>query len=169
MSDEESYINTKPFDDLVKALVSNKYQVKIGILGDKNVRDPAKGDGGTSNATIGAAHEFGSAHLPIRSFLRMPMTEEFPKKLEASGILDNDALEQAIKDKSFRQVIKKIAVMGVATVLEAFDTGGFGKWPALSPARLAQRAKKNQGAQILVVADSHQLRDSITYAIEKKI
>lgn len=166
MSDEESYINTKPFDDLVKALVSNKYQVKVGILGNKNIRDPKDG-GGTSNATIGAAHEFGSAHLPIRSFLRMPITEEFPKKLAESGILDDNAIQEAIKEKSFRQLVKKIGVMAVATVLEAFNTGGFGKWPALSPARLTQRAKKNQGSQILVVADSHQLRDSIDYRVDK--
>ncbi len=167
MSDEESTFNTKAFDDLITALKSNKYTVKIGILGDKNIRESK--DGSNSNATIGAAHEFGSAHLPIRSFLRMPLSEYFPKKLEASGILDNDAIEEAIKEKSFRSLTKKVAVMAVATVLEAFNTGGFGKWPALSPARLAQRAKLNQGAQILVVPDSHQLRDSIDYRIEKTI
>lgn len=169
MSDQDSEFNFKPLDNLIKALVSKQCTVKIGILGNKDARKPIDGESGsTSNATVGAAQEHGTSKIPRRSFLRMPIAEHLPGKLKDAGLLDKKHMEDIIKNGSFKEYTRQIGTLGVATVLEAFDTGGFGTWPELSQARLKQRAKKNQGSQILVVADSHQLRDSIDFRVEEK-
>lgn len=169
MSDQDSEFNFKPLNNLIKALMSKQCTVKIGILGKKDARSPTPGESSTlSNATIGAAHEYGTSKIPRRSFLRMPITEHLPEKLKDAGLLDKKHIEEVIKNGNFKQYTQQIGVLGVATVLEAFDTEGWGTWTALSEARLKQRAKRNQGSQILVVPDSHQLRDSIDFRVEEK-
>lgn len=99
----------------------------------------------------------------------MPITQYLDKKISKPGFFNQKDIDVAIQKKSLRNMIEKIAVAGLAVVLEAFDTGGFGTWKALSKTRLDQRAKLNQGSQILVVPDSHQLRDSQSFEIEEKI
>lgn len=144
-------------DSLIKNLKTNKTTVKVGILGAKNARDDTVG-----NATIGAAHEFGTVDLPQRSFLRMPITEQLPKELEKAGVVTQKDIEGIIKENGIRNFAKKIGILAVATVLKAFDSGGFGTWKELSKATLAKKKVK----QILV--ETHQLRDSITYEVVTK-
>lgn len=169
MSDEESTYNTSGLDELSKMISSNKCKAKLGILGDKNARTPEPGEKTVpTNAEVGAAQEFGGK-LPARSFLRMPVTQYLDKQIQKPGFFNQKDIDTAIQKKSLRNMIEKIAVAGLAVVLEAFDTGGFGTWAPLSAARIKQRAKLNQGTQILVVPNSHQLRDSQSFEIEETI
>lgn len=161
MSDNETTLNSKVLDDLIKAMKSKPVTAKVGILGNKNVRRE-----GGSNATIGAAHEFGSSKLPQRSFLRMPISENLNKELEKAGGLDEEVIKKVIKDKDFYNYVEKMAILAVSIVMQAFETGGFGKWPALSEKYAQQRLNRHQGSQILVIPESHQLRDSITYEMK---
>jgi len=169
MSDEETYFNINGLEELAKQLSSKNCTAKLGILGSKNARKPEPGEKNIpTNAEIGAAHEFGGK-LPARSFLRMPISQYLNKQIEKPGFFNQKDIDTAIRKKSLRNMVEKIAVAGLAIVLEAFDTGGFGTWAQLSEARIKQRAKLNQGTQILVVPSSHQLRDSQSFEIEETI
>jgi len=157
MSDMENVtvIKTEGLDKLLKALGAKMPTARVGVLGDKNVRSTK---GATSNATVGAAHEFGTSKLPMRSFLRVPITEHLQAKMEAAGALDKQVLRQVIALGSVLPWLQKIAVIAEGIVGEAFDTGGFGKWP---PSMMDY--KKNH--QTLV--ETQQLRNSITSEVKE--
>lgn len=157
MSDEDNEFNSRGLDQILKAMKGKAVNAKIGILGQGNVRSPDSAKSSTSNATVGAAHEFGTTMLPQRSFLRMPIAEKLPKRLEESGAFTLDALKEVIKEGSFEPYVEKMAIAGVAVVLEAFDTGGFGQW---KPSNMDYKKVK----QTLV--ETHQLRDSISYEVK---
>ncbi len=155
MSDDTISINTKGLDQLLKALKGKLPVVQVGVLGDKNRRTTADG---VSNATVGAAHEFGTTKLPIRSFLRMPITENLRKYLEKSGFFKPDVLKQVMVAGSIKAWMEKIGVVAETVVADAFASGGFGKW---KPSNMAN--KKNH--QTLI--ETQQLRNSITSRVKE--
>lgn len=146
-------MTTDGLDKFIKALKMEPPEARVGILGSKAAR--SKGE--NNNATIGAAHEFGTETLPIRSFLRVPIAENLDKYLENSGAFDADALAQVMKQKSLIPWYKKMVVVAERIVLDGFDTAGFGKW---KPSNM--KDKKNH--QTLV--ETKQLRDSITSEVK---
>lgn len=156
-SDNQDKFDTTGLDTLFKVLKENKLTVRVGILAGKNARS-----GGISNATIGAAHEFGTTIIPRRSFLRMPIYKEMPKELKKLGAFNEKDINQIIKKSSLMDFANKIGVLAVSIILKAFDSGGFGIWKELSPITLEKKKIK----QILV--ETHQLRDSITYDVRKR-
>lgn len=156
---EKTEVNNKNLANLLKAMKQNKVVSKIGILGSHNARS---GKGSNSNATVGAAHEFGAParNLPMRSFLRMPITTKFPKALENAHAFTEDAAKEVLKEGSFRVWIEKASILAVATVLEAFDSNGFGTWQKLEDETLARKKVKQ------ILTETGQLRDSISYEIK---
>lgn len=157
-SEDETTLVTKGLDALITALKVEPPRARVGILGDKTLRKNATKGAAANNATIGAAHEFGTSKLPQRSFLRVPITDNLAKKMESSGALDKDVLAEVIREKSLLSWMKKVAVLAEGIVLEAFDTGGFGKW---KPSDMTK--KKLQ--QTLV--ETQQLRNSITSEVKE--
>lgn len=116
-----SDVNTRKLDAFIRALAKGtKSKIRVGVAG-------------TRNATIGSYHEFGTSTIPQRSFLRMPLTEAFPKVLANSGAFDKDTLKQVVDQASMKPWLQKIAILAEGTIQDAFDTGGFGKWPPHSP------------------------------------
>jgi hypothetical protein len=152
-NDFKDSINTKALDAIHKALKDNKYLVRVGILGGKNARSGKE----LSNATIGAAHEFGTKNLPVRSFLRMPIQTQFSKELNKAGVFNEKDIRDIIKDSTIRKFANKIGVLAVRTVLMAFDSSGFGTWKE-------SEMKYKKIKQTLI--ETHQLRDSITYDVK---
>lgn len=146
---ESVVLKTEGLDKLIKALKGRPPNGRIGILGDKNYR----GGKVNSNAIVGAAHEYGTSKLPIRSFLRVPLSEFLGQRLEAYGAVDKEAFKEVLKVGSFVPWMKKVMVLAEGVVADAFDTNGFGAW---KPSNMAH--KKNQ--QTLV--ETQQLRNSIT-------
>lgn len=138
---------------ITKMLKGQLPNIRIGVLG-KDARS-----GGGSNATVGAAHEYGTSKMPARSFLRMPLTEYLNKYLEKSGVFSEHHLKQLLKEGNLIPLFKTIAVQAEAVVAEAFDTGGFGKW-----AKWKNPNYKNNTGQVLV--DTQQLRNSITSEVK---
>lgn len=139
-------------DKIIKALKAKPIMARVGILGNSNAREgKAK-----SNATVGAAHEFGTTTMPMRSFLRIPIAEHLGKNLENSGAFTKDALETVVKQKSLKPWVEKVAIEAEGIVADAFDTGGFGQWAPLSEKTMSRKKVK----QILV--ETQQLRNSIT-------
>jgi phage gpG-like protein len=148
-------LDLKGMEKLERMLKQKLPKIKVGILGPKDARkdDDAAG----SNASIGLIHEFGTEHMPQRSFLRFPLTEKFHEYLEKSWLLNKKDLDAAIKEGGFTKIYKKVGVIAETVIIDAFDSGGFGKW---EPSNM--KNKKNH--QTLV--ETQQLRNSITSEVE---
>jgi phage gpG-like protein len=156
--DGDTTVNVKGLDQLLKALKVDRLPVaRIGILGGGAVRKGA----GPSNAEVGAVHEYGSPArgIPQRSFLRIPISENLDKRMVNIGAADQDALTQVIKTGSLLPWLTKVAALAEQIVFDAFDTGGFGKWPAWK-----SKAYTNNTGMLLV--DTQQLRNSITTEVK---
>lgn len=147
-------------DKLLKALKQKAPVARIGILGEKNTR--AGSGAAAGNATIGAVHEYGSLSqgIPQRSFLRVPLTDRLGKDMEKAGALSEAEFKEVLKTGSVVPWLKKIAIMAEGIVRQAFDTGGFGKWPKWKDPNYTNNAN-----QLLV--DTGQLRDSITSEVKE--
>lgn len=150
-SNDTVSINVKGLEDLAKALGRKSPVGRVGVLKGSNARPD-----GESNATIGAAHEFGSpSHgLPARSFLRVPIATLLEKKMEAAGAFDKSSIQLVLKEKSLKSYVEKITKIAEGISIESFSNGGFGKWPVWKP------GYTNNTGQILV--DTQQLMKSIT-------
>jgi hypothetical protein len=140
-------------EKFLKALKSKPPVARIGILGGGT-----REEGKLTNAEVGAAHEFGTSKLPVRSFLRMPIADQLPKRLQNLGAVSKDTLKKVVQEKTLIPWLERIAIEGVATVNTAFDTRGFGAW---IPSDMTHKAVK----QTLV--ETQQLRDSITYDVKE--
>lgn len=180
MSDDTVTMKTAGLDNLIKALSENASKVRLGILGSHAQRmanvqtDSITGesfhDGEIStanNAEIGLKHEFGGPstlpngkviNLPQRSFLRVPLIQQYQKYLDASGAFDRATLMSVLKKGTFEKWLSKLGMVGEQVVLEAFDTGGFGEWKESN-----MSFKTNH--QTLV--ETQQLRNSITSEVTK--
>lgn len=153
-------MNVKGLDQLLKALKAKPPIARVGILGSQNAVHTTDGSSsaeGLTNAEIGAIHEFGLGNNPQRSFLRIPISENLQKSMKASGAFDKEVLAGVIASGTVIPWVKKVAIIAEAIVAQAFDTGGFGAWPASNMA-----GKKNH--QTLV--ETQQLRNSITSEVE---
>lgn len=148
--------NDKGLTNLLKALSGEAPVGRVGILGTKAGRNTQNAE---TNASIGAKHEFGQEGMPIRSFLRAPITDNLQKGLEDAGAFDEAALKQVAAEKTLLPFVKKICLVAEGIVADAFATGGFGKW---KPSDM--RFKKNH--QTLV--ETQQLRNSITSEVKAK-
>lgn len=143
MSNDGVKFDDRKIRKILKQFSEKIPSVLVGILGEENARSDGK-----TNAEIGSIHEFGSTDgkIPMRSFLRMPITEWLHKEI------DNI---KAQKELSIEQVAEQIGIAAVAVIEDAFATSGFGQWPV----------GKTKDIEMLV--DTGQLRDSISYEVEK--
>ncbi len=148
MADDE--LNLKALDKFIKSLKGDLPVARVGILGDKNARSGQ----GKTNAEIGYKHEFGADGMPIRSFLRVPISEHMQEYLDKAGAFNKDAIAKLITTGNITLWVKKIGVIGEQIVADAFGSNGFGKW------RPWKGNYSSRTGQILV--DSQQLRNSIT-------
>lgn len=148
--------NLKGFEQLQKNL-KTKLSAKIGIFSDDNSRD----DGALTNAEIGAKHEFGvlSENLPRRSFLRDPIELKRKELLKTADSVINANIDKPDGD---RKIFELIGIAGEAIVQEAFETGGYGTWQALS----SFTTNKKGSSQILIA--SSQLRKSVISKVDKR-
>lgn len=141
--------NSAALKGLERAFSDRNSHAKVGVLGDRNAR-PEKGK---TNAEVGVKHEYGLDGLPIRSFLRMPLTTKFEKKLKESPNFRPEKFNKVVEEKSLEEYIRGMGLVGEDVVRDAFDTGGFGEW---TPSNMAR--KNNH--QTLV--ETQNLRNSIT-------
>lgn len=159
-------LKTDGLDNLQKNL-KESYEVKVGILENKNARpgSDALHDASKTNAEIGAEHEFGvlSKHLPRRSFLwdmlilkKKELTEEAGKRFK-SNIGKPDGMLKSFKQIGF--IAEKI-------VIKAFDSDGYGTWTPLSERRVREKQEQSLSPKILMATT--QLSKSITSKVVKR-
>lgn len=158
MNETTVTLNVKGLDQLLKTLRKKPPTVRLGIIGNKNLRSGKNNP--PTNAQVGAAHEFGTENIPQRSFLRIPLLDHLDKELEKSGALDKDTLNEIIRTGALIPYLKKVAVLAEGIVMGAFDTGGYGKWAAWKNPNY-----QNNTGDILV--DTQQLRNSITSEVSE--
>ena len=146
----------KGLDKIVEQLKLNM-GVKIGLFAGIKDRVDSKGKSLLNNATIGLSHEFGnfSKGLPRRSFL----VDTFTLKRDLFARYIGFIIGANLKDK--KKALDEIGVAGENLVQKAFDTGGFGKWQALSPVTVAKKGFD----QILV--HTSQLKKGIGHKVER--
>ena len=159
---EPDEVKLEGLEKLVKALkIKNPPKIHLGIVGTK-----AERSGGTSNAEIGAAHEYGSVkhNLPARSFLRMPISEKLDESLKDAGMTDEGTLRKVIADGSIMPWLEKIRIVAKAIVLEAFATEGFGRWRKWSS---SYEKRKKKGTDNKILDDTGQLKGAIDAVIVK--
>ena len=152
-------------------------RVRVGVLGNRADRfDEDWNKEKLNNPSLGLVHEFGSKtkNIPARSFLRMPLMTRLPKRLDQIGRAFWRAM---ILKTGVHTALKALGVEGETVVQEAFETGGFGTWPAWSKRYAAWRRRHElrlrakgstgpiTGGGLLIL--SHQLRRSITSRVEK--
>lgn len=161
---EETTLELKGLNDLIRLLNQKPPEAKVGILGDSTRGKGANKSGKTypNNAEIGAVHEFGSParNIPQRSFLRIPISENLESRMAFSGAFNQDSLAQVLKQGTMLPWVKKMTALAEAIVLEAFATGGFGKWPSWR-----RQGYTNNTGQLLI--DTQQLRNSITSEVKE--
>lgn len=165
-------VNTDKLELIQKAL-GVKMRAQVGVLGssphNRSVIKPrmatersAQGKGRPSkslgaeltNAEIGAIHEFGmiGRKIPQRSFLWMPLSLYLKDEVQKKSAVFNRLIGLA----SMQQAYATLGILGENVVQAAFQTGGFGAWPALKPETIA-----NKGSEKILI-DTAQLRKSIT-------
>lgn len=155
MADVE--LNVKGLEQLIKSL-KNMPIARVGILGDKSTRGSGRSQKSPTNAQIGAWHEFGTTRLPVRSFLRLPITTLLDKRLQQSGAFNKDVMRRVIQGGSIVPWLKLVAIEAEGIVAGAFDSGGYGTWPPSD-----MRYKKN--FQTLI--ETQQLRNSISSEVKE--
>ena len=146
-------------------------RVEVGVFSDHDGRDD-----GESNLEIANKMEFGSAadsspsdqqakargrmgkHRPTwggnpaRSFIQMPLTTELPQVVKGES---SELCAAFIKDGA-KAMLERVGFMGEAVIQDAFDTGGFGTWPANSETTVDWKGS----AKPLI--DSSQLRQAVS-------
>lgn len=142
------YINTKGLTKFLKSIKGTLPVIRVGILGAKDSRSGKV----NSNAEIGARHEFGSAGMPVRSFLRVPIADNLDKYLTKFNAFDEDNLKKVINDGKLTVWLKQIGIVAENIVADAFSSGGFGKWIP----------SKHENGSGLTLVDTQQLRNSIS-------
>lgn len=153
IKNDDIEFDNRNLQKLKKLLSEAPPKAAVGVLGDKTQRLKIGSGERKTNAEIGAKHEFGLDGMPVRSFLRMPLTMYFKKYIKDSGIFGEMAMQQAIKQMSWIPVVTELGLVGETCVAGAFDTGGFGQWKESN-----MKFKKNH--QTLV--ETQQLRNSIS-------
>lgn len=154
MSDKPYDLELKGLDQIIKALKIKAPSIHVGILSDKATRSKS-GKATANNAEIGSFHEFGTSTIPMRSFLRVPLSNKLEVEMIKSNALDKNVLKKVIKEGTLIPWMEKIAILAEGIVLGAFDSGGYGEWKGWKDSSYS-----NNTGQLLV--DTQQLRNSIT-------
>lgn len=145
----------KELDRYLKSMQEMKSKhVAVGVLGQD------AGETYEDGATLGqiaAIHEYGRGQNPERSFLRMP--QELKRKDIASFI--ELRFNKVLAGESVDRALGLIGLYAVNISKEAFSTGGFGNWPALSSYTIAQKKSSK------VLVDTGRLMNSVHSEVRK--
>jgi phage gpG-like protein len=157
----ESYVKAdfSKLEKLIEGLGQDVF-VDVGVL------EGGTYENGETVAYIGAVHEFGTdkagrgknVTIPERSFIKMPIEEkqdEITKKAEID-------LAKNLAEGKVDFIMMRIGIACDIAIQEAFETGGFGKWP-----QLAQSTIDGKGSSAILI-DQGTLSKHISYKVGKK-
>lgn len=134
---------------------AKRLKVKVGLPSEK-IGGKVYGDG-TSILQVGIWHEYGTKHIPMRSFIRAPFVT---KREEVNAYIStqfNAVFENGVDAEI---ALGRVGVKGMNICKGAFRERGYGEWKALKPATI-----KAKGSDAPLV-DTGVLRNSITWSLE---
>lgn len=151
-----------------------QHYVKVGVLG-------GNAPSGESYASIAMLHEYGSesprtfnykgkkvkiSGVPTRSFIRMPIRTHL-KKLKGDTVKQGGTVQKSLlldfKHGYTGVALKLLGMNAEAIIQEAFDTQGFGKWPA----NISEKYIELKGSDTPLI-DTGRLRAAVTSQVVKK-
>lgn len=166
-------VGNRELERALKELLSSASFVKVGIIGkpenkahkasDKHVDpkfigpSPAKA---ITNLEIGVIHEFGTKHIPQRSFLRSTYEKEFRKlgKVFTAGLKRTLARSNE-PEKAIHKTLDFVGNWFVGRVKKTFTQNDW------KPLKDPTRGGKNKEGLAKPLIDTGQLRASIGYQI----
>jgi hypothetical protein len=136
-------LDTKLLTNFRKALAAGNITIRVGIMGAdaSQTHPPPEGKKAPkeplSNAQVGAFHELDGKRtkLPRRSFLQVPLADNFAKKLSRSAAASPAFIRKILEGGTLQPYYDLCEVVALAVVEEAFDTSGGGKWPSSDMAK----------------------------------
>jgi hypothetical protein len=135
--------------------------VKVGLPESETATSKAyKADGDKSAPTVlevGIWHEYGTEHVPMRSFLRAPFIE---KQADLKKIIDGQFKLVLEKGLDVEIGLGRVGLAARNISVGAFKTQGYGTWPDIADA--TKKAKGSSG----ILIDTGLLRNSITWVVE---
>lgn len=147
-------LNLRPLKTLqVKLEELEKRSVKVGLLALTARRVPAREDDIPHNPSVGVRHELGLG-TPRRSFIQMPLTQHLGDTVQKD---DTNWIDMLMK-RGVSATLKKFGKLGESTIQQAFDTAGWGQWPALQPITILRKVRNK--SRILI--ETTQMRKAIT-------
>ena len=152
------------------AAANVKPYVKIGVQGKeaeerKEARTPEGGIAptGMSVVDIATIHEFGYGNNPARSFLRDTVDDKRRQYMRIAEILSGEVIDGK------RDALSALNLLGEKIKADVVQRISDGIPPPLKPETIA---RKNEvvggGLASTPLIDTGQLRQSITYAVERK-
>jgi len=134
--------------------LAKKKEIVIGLPSEKATGKVYK-KSGKSIIEVGSQHEYGIG-VPQRSFLRMPLAV---KQKRMSKSLYSQFKLVISKNKDVKQALGIVGASAYNIIQEAFLTGGFGRWKALSEYTIEQK----DSTKILI--DSGKLKLAIAWVV----
>lgn len=135
--------------------------VKVGLPAGESATSKAyKSDGQKSAPTVlevGIWHEYGTQHIPMRSFLRGPFAE---KKADLDRIIAAQLKMVLENDLNVEVALGRVGLAAVNISRRAFTTRGYGVWADIS------QATKDAKGSSQVLIDTGILRNAITWVVE---
>ena len=116
-------------------------------------------EGGATVLQVGAAHEFGTEAVPVRSFLRMPHEK---RASELSAYIAQQFKRVLMHGADAVQGLGLIGTKALNISREAFQTGGWGEWPDI------EQATKDRKGSSAILTDTGILKGALTYEVAKK-
>lgn len=116
--------------------LKTRANIEVGVFSGKSARR----EGGLTNADLAMYHEYGSPehNLPPRSMLREPIFDhmkEIMAPLRAN-------LQAFITKSGDKKLYDSVGILCLKVVLDAFHTGGFGKWAPLKEETIWRKLRK---------------------------
>lgn len=155
--------------------LKTKPSIQVGVFSGKTARK----DGALTNADLAMYHELGSPehNLPARSMLKVPIADHAQEIMEPF----KGKAEQFLYKSTLLNLYKLIGIAAEKVVIQAFATGGFGKWAPLTYGTLLAKLKgslkvrKGKLAQIYsgqvgqgILIDTSQLRRAFSSRVVMK-
>jgi len=135
--------------------------VKVGLPENETATSKAyKSDGDKSAPTVlevGIWHEYGTEHVPMRSFLRGPFTE---KEGDLKKVIDGQFALVLEKGLDVEVALGRVGLAARNISVGAFKTQGYGVWRDIE-----QSTKTAKGSSGILI-DTGLLRNSITWVVE---
>lgn len=140
---------------------ANEASVKVGLpAGESSTSKAYTSDGNKPAATVlevGIQHEYGTQHVPMRSFLRGPFET---KQADMAKTIGNQFKMVMENDLDIEVALGRIGLAAVNISRKAFTTRGYGVWLDI------KQATKDAKGSNQVLIDTGLLRNSITWVVE---